>query len=83
MNNNYKEDRVKNKSLWQGDKISDNPLINPFGPIQLDTRSPSPPSPILLLTHSTTSRLTGNTGVRMAKVKTSYKPGFRKNEGVA
>lgn len=62
MNNNYKEDRVKNKSLWQEDKISDDPLINPFGLIQPDTKSPSPPSPILLLTHSTTSCLTGNTG---------------------
>ena len=59
MNNNYKEDRVKNKSLWQGDKISDDPLADLFDLIQPDTKSPSP-SPILLLTHSTTSCLTGD-----------------------
>ena len=72
MNNNYREDRVKNKSLWQGDKINDDPLITPFGPIQLDTKSPSPPPPILLLPHSTTSRLTGNTGDLVKHLADTY-----------
>ena len=62
MNNNYKEDRVKNKSLWQGDKINADPLADLFDLTQPDTKSPSSPLPILLLTRSTTSCLTGNTG---------------------
>lgn len=62
MNKNYKQDRVKNKSLWQGDKINTDPFINPFGLIQPVTKSPPHPHPILLLAHSTTSCPTGNTG---------------------
>lgn len=53
----YKQDRIKNKPLWQGDKINTDPLIKiwiPFNPLL------SHP-PILRLAHSTTSCPTGNT----------------------